>query len=166
MPQIKDMIGWMRKNKNAARAACLLVQFADVVCQTTTWNCQIWCSDDNVSPHSAFTCKAFAPFKRKYTTWTVALIPSKGLRVFCVHPYTLHLCSSLDCGRWWKVTSKMLTLRQFLVLVQTWERLITAFNSSRLNDVCHFHFSSSYALILFWCISRCYFRATFWIKAS
>ena len=115
---------------------------------------------------SAFTWKAFAPSKRKYTTWTVALIPIKGLRFFRVRPYTLHLCSSLDCGRWWKVTSKMLTLRQFLVLVQTWGRLITAFNSSRLNDVCHFHFSSSYAFILFWCISRCYFRATFWIKAS
>ena len=35
-PQINDMIGCMRKNNRAARAARSLVEFFDVVCQTTT----------------------------------------------------------------------------------------------------------------------------------
>ena len=41
-PQINDLIGWMRKNNHAARAARFLVQYFDVVCQTTTWNFRIW----------------------------------------------------------------------------------------------------------------------------
>ena len=32
-----DLIGWMRKNNRAARAARTLVQFLDVVCQMTRW---------------------------------------------------------------------------------------------------------------------------------
>ena len=35
-PQINDLIGSMRKNNHAARAARFLVQFFDVVCQTIT----------------------------------------------------------------------------------------------------------------------------------
>ena len=35
-PQINDLIGLTRKNNRAARAARFLVQFFDVVCQTTT----------------------------------------------------------------------------------------------------------------------------------
>ena len=34
-PQINDLIGWMKKNNDAARAARFLVQCFDVVCQTT-----------------------------------------------------------------------------------------------------------------------------------
>ena len=37
-PLINDLIGWIGKNNRAARAARLLVQFFDVVCQTTAWN--------------------------------------------------------------------------------------------------------------------------------
>ena len=37
-PQINDLIGWMKKNNRAARAARLLVQFFDVVWQATTWH--------------------------------------------------------------------------------------------------------------------------------
>ena len=51
-PQINDLIGWMKKNNRAARAARaarFLVQCFDVVCQTTTWNFHIWGSDDNAS---------------------------------------------------------------------------------------------------------------------
>ena len=32
-----DLIGWMRKNKRAVRAARTYVEFFDVVCHTTTW---------------------------------------------------------------------------------------------------------------------------------
>ena len=49
-PLINDLIGWMKKNDRAARAARFLVQFIDVAYQTTTWNFHIWASDDNVSP--------------------------------------------------------------------------------------------------------------------
>ena len=48
-PQINDLIGWMKKNNRATRAARSLVHFFDVVCQTTTWNFQIGASDDNAS---------------------------------------------------------------------------------------------------------------------
>ena len=34
------LIGWMRENDRAARAARTQVKFFDVVCQTTTWNFQ------------------------------------------------------------------------------------------------------------------------------
>ena len=40
----------MAKNNRAARAARFLVQFFDVVCQTTTWKFHIWDSDDNANP--------------------------------------------------------------------------------------------------------------------
>ena len=43
--QIKDMIGWMRTNSRAARS---LVQFLDMVCQSTTKNDQLPDADDNV----------------------------------------------------------------------------------------------------------------------
>ena len=46
VPQANDLIGLMRKNNRAAR---LLVQFFDEVCQMTTWNCQIWGSDNNAT---------------------------------------------------------------------------------------------------------------------
>ena len=49
-PQINDLIGWMKKNNRAARAARFFVQCFDVVCQTTTWNFHIWGSDDIASP--------------------------------------------------------------------------------------------------------------------
>jgi len=39
-PENNDLIGWMRKNNRAARAARTLEQFFDVVCQMTTWNFQ------------------------------------------------------------------------------------------------------------------------------
>ena len=45
--QIKDLIGWVRKNNRAARAARFLVQLIDVVCRATTWNFHSWGSDDN-----------------------------------------------------------------------------------------------------------------------
>ena len=48
-PQINDLIGWMKKNNRAARAALFLVHCFVVVCQTTTWNFHIWGSDDNGS---------------------------------------------------------------------------------------------------------------------
>jgi len=35
-PQINDLIGWMKKNNRAARAARFLVHSFDVVWQTTT----------------------------------------------------------------------------------------------------------------------------------
>ena len=44
--QINDLIGWMRENKRAARAARFLVEFFDVVCQMTSWNFHIWSSDN------------------------------------------------------------------------------------------------------------------------
>ena len=34
-PQKNDLIGWMRKNNCAARAARFWLQFFDIVCQTT-----------------------------------------------------------------------------------------------------------------------------------
>ena len=37
----QSLIGWMRKNNHAARAARSLEQFFDIVCQMTTWNFQI-----------------------------------------------------------------------------------------------------------------------------
>ena len=40
--QINDLIGWIRKNNRAARAARTLAQVFDVVCLTTTWNFHIW----------------------------------------------------------------------------------------------------------------------------
>ena len=38
VPQIYDMNGWMRKNNRAARAERFLMQFFDVLDETTTWN--------------------------------------------------------------------------------------------------------------------------------
>ena len=35
MPEKNDLIGWIRKNNRAARAARCLVQFFDVACQMT-----------------------------------------------------------------------------------------------------------------------------------
>ena len=43
-----QLIEW-GKNNRAARAARFLVQFFDIVYQTTTWNVLIWASDDNAS---------------------------------------------------------------------------------------------------------------------
>ena len=40
-PESIYLIGWMRKDNRAARAARTLVQFFDVVCQMTTWDLQI-----------------------------------------------------------------------------------------------------------------------------
>ena len=37
-PENNDLIGWLRKNNHAARAARTLVQFLDVVYQMTTCN--------------------------------------------------------------------------------------------------------------------------------
>ena len=48
-PENSDLIGWMRKNNRAARAARTLVQFFDVVCQPKTWNFQIEGFNDNVN---------------------------------------------------------------------------------------------------------------------
>ena len=48
--QINDLIGWMRKYNRAARAALVLGEMFDVVCQTKTWKVHIWGSDDNASP--------------------------------------------------------------------------------------------------------------------
>ena len=45
-PQINDLIGWVRKNNRAARAARTLVQFFDVVCQMTTWDFQKGLNDN------------------------------------------------------------------------------------------------------------------------
>jgi len=41
-PENNDLIGWMRKNNRAARAARILVEFCYVVCRTTTHNFQIY----------------------------------------------------------------------------------------------------------------------------
>ena len=40
-PENINLIGWMRENNRAARAARTLAQFFNVVCQMTTWNFQI-----------------------------------------------------------------------------------------------------------------------------
>ena len=48
--KINDLIGRMKKNNRAARAAPSLVQFCDVVCQITTWNFHIRGSADSTSP--------------------------------------------------------------------------------------------------------------------
>ena len=48
-PENNDLIDWMRKNNRAARAARTCVQFFDVVCQTRTWNFQIYSFNDNVN---------------------------------------------------------------------------------------------------------------------
>ena len=40
--QVNGLIGWVRENNRATRAARFLVQFFDVVYQTTTWNLHIW----------------------------------------------------------------------------------------------------------------------------
>ena len=60
------LIGWMRKNNRAARAARTLVQVFHVVCQMTTWNFQISGSNDNVNTtvnlsFSIFTSTALLP---------------------------------------------------------------------------------------------------------
>ena len=44
------MIGSVRENNRAARAACFLVKFFYVVYQITTWNFHFWGSDDDASP--------------------------------------------------------------------------------------------------------------------
>ena len=44
-----DLIGLMRKDSRATRAARTLVQFFDVVCQMTTGNFQIEGFNDNVN---------------------------------------------------------------------------------------------------------------------
>ena len=43
------LIGWMRKNNRAARAAHSLVYFFDVVCQMTTSNFQMLNFNDNMN---------------------------------------------------------------------------------------------------------------------
>ena len=50
MPQINDLIGWMRKNNCAACAARFSVQFFGAVGQTTQLNFHISGSGNNVSP--------------------------------------------------------------------------------------------------------------------
>ena len=47
MIEIYDLIGWMRKNNRAARPARTLVEFFDIVCQTT--NLQIYGFKDDVN---------------------------------------------------------------------------------------------------------------------
>ena len=37
LPQINDLIGCMKENNRAARAARFLVQFFDVVCHSVLW---------------------------------------------------------------------------------------------------------------------------------
>ena len=79
-PQTNDLIGWMRKNNRAVRAARSLAQFFDVVCQTTMRNFDIWGSDDNVSSqqsifhslplHGNHSCQASESTLRLFrTTW-------------------------------------------------------------------------------------------------
>ena len=46
--QINDLIGWMKKNNRAARAARILLRCFGVVFQTTTWNFHIWISSTRV----------------------------------------------------------------------------------------------------------------------
>ena len=41
-----DLIGWMKETNRAARP---LVEFFDAVCQTTTWNFQIYGFNENVN---------------------------------------------------------------------------------------------------------------------
>ena len=53
-PQTNDLISWMRKNNRAARVVCFLVQCFDAVCQTTTWICHIWGSQDNTTHNIKF----------------------------------------------------------------------------------------------------------------
>ena len=50
MPQINALIGRTKKNNRAARAARFLVQFFDIVCQTTTSNFHFLGSHDNANP--------------------------------------------------------------------------------------------------------------------
>ena len=47
-----NLIGWMRKNNRAARAARTLAKFFDVICQMTTWNFQLWGFNDNAWTHN------------------------------------------------------------------------------------------------------------------
>ena len=48
-PQIKNLIGRVRKNKRDARAARTYEQVRAVLCKTTTWNYHIYRTDDNLS---------------------------------------------------------------------------------------------------------------------
>ena len=48
-PESNDLIGWMKKNNRAARAARTLVEFFDVVCQMTTRNFLIYSFNDDVN---------------------------------------------------------------------------------------------------------------------
>ena len=48
-PENNASIGSMRKNNRAARAARTLEEFFDVVCQTPTWNFQIYGFNDHVN---------------------------------------------------------------------------------------------------------------------
>ena len=51
-PENNHLVGYMRKNHRAARAARAartLVEFFDVVYQTTTWNVQIYRCNGNVN---------------------------------------------------------------------------------------------------------------------
>ena len=79
-PQINDLIGWMRKNNHAARAARFLVHCFDVVCQAMTWNFHIWGPDENSSAaqfnfhslpsHESQSCQASESALRSFcTTW-------------------------------------------------------------------------------------------------
>ena len=48
-PQIKNLIGRVRKNKRAARAARTYEQVRAVLCKTTIWDYHIYRTDANLS---------------------------------------------------------------------------------------------------------------------
>ena len=48
-PQINDLIGWMRKNNRAARAARTYEQVRAVLCKTTTSKYHIYLFDEHLS---------------------------------------------------------------------------------------------------------------------
>ena len=48
-PEIKSLIGRVRKNNRAARAARTYEQVRAILCKTTTWNYRIHRFDDNLS---------------------------------------------------------------------------------------------------------------------
>ena len=62
-PERNDLIGWMRKNNHAARAARTLVQFFDAACQMTTWKFQIQGFSENMNTLCIYFNRAYtSPF--------------------------------------------------------------------------------------------------------
>ena len=75
--RINDLIGWVKKNNLAARAARFLVQLFDVVYQSTKWNFHFWGSDDNVALSSK-------PFILCFCMHTIRVKQAKVHFAYCI----------------------------------------------------------------------------------